>query len=503
MTDSPHKAWQALQRRVQKMSVLQQIRGLLEWDQLTMMPANGAAPRGEQAALLATLHHELATDPEIGELLAILDKQPSTDPVKNAAIRNLRWHHSRAVKLPPSLVEAVEKARIQGHGAWLEARSCGDFSTFEPALSSMLGLTRQVAACLGSPGEAPYTALLNEYEPGTSLEQLEPIFSKLAEELRILLRHAAEVEQPPAQTFPMPIPQQRELVAGVVQSLGFDMKAGRLDTAVHPFTSGVHPQDVRITTRFHPQRLSTGLFAAIHECGHGLYEQGLPVEWSGNGVGQAASFGLHESQSRFWENFIGGSLPFVRWLCRTIERRSPGQAPSPDDFYAARNHIRPSLIRVEADEATYNLHILIRFQLEVALVNGDLLPHDLEGAWDDAYTNHLGVRPRDPVEGVLQDVHWSEGLFGYFPTYTLGNLYAASLTRALELAHPDLWPQVEQGNFSIPLDWMRQKIHHRGWLEPAWTLVGDAVGKRDVVEDLVSHLWRRHGALLGITRPPH
>jgi len=284
----------------------------------------------------------------------------------------------------------------------------------------------------------------------------------------------------------------------VLETMGFRPADGRLDEAQHPFTVGIGPHDVRLTTHYYTDDLLGTLGGTIHEGGHGLYEQGLPMAWARTGLATAASFGLHESQSRFWENAIGRSLPFFRWLEPLLKAEWPALDITAEQLYGAANRVQPDLIRIKADEATYNLHIIVRFQLETALLEGRLQVAELPDAWNDAYERIVTVRPTDVVDGVLQDVHWASGLFGYFPSYTMGNLYAASFRRQMELDVPEMWTLVERGDFAPILGWMRQKVHERGHIVDAPQIVRDAVGDRDPVADLVDHLRERQGALYGI-----
>ncbi len=291
-----------------------------------------------------------------------------------------------------------------------------------------------------------------------------------------------------------------QLNRSVVAALGFRMDDGRLDASQHPFTVGMHPGDVRLTTHSYETDLLGTLSGTIHETGHGLYEQGMPADLRGTGLCAAAGVGLHESQSRFWENHIGASAPFFAWLAPQLAA-ALGQGPKPWELYAAANRVQPSLIRVKADEATYNLHIIARYELEKQLIEGSLAVDELEEAWDAAYERLLGVRPTSPVEGVLQDVHWSSGYLGYFPSYTIGNLYAASFEAALVDAIPGMWEQVRDGDFGAILGWLRTHVHARGARVDAPQVFAEAVGDRDPVADLVRHLYRRHGNLLGLSLP--
>ena len=322
---------------------------------------------------------------------------------------------------------------------------------------------------------------------------------KIASELVPFVQAAAEREGPSGlEGVHVPAAALRLINDRVISALGFRTEDGRLDESQHPFTVGVGPHDVRLTTHIYEADLLATLGGTIHECGHGLYEQGIPDALLGTGLGEAAGVGLHESQSRFWENIIGRSEAFCRWLAPALREAHPDLDLTPDRLYGACNRVAPSLIRIKADEATYNLHILIRYQLETALLTGDLAVADAPAAWDEAYEKNLGVRPGDPTEGVLQDVHWASGYFAYFPSYTIGNLYAASFRARIEQDLPDMWDEVESGDFSAVLAWLREKVHTRGAEVDAPEIFRDAVGDRDPVADLMAHLRGRHGALYGM-----
>ena len=503
------RTWNELTEHIGRMDALFGARSLLEWDQLCMMPRRGADGRGHQLAALAAVYHEMLRSSELGRLLDRLEDQleglePHQALVQRGCLRNLRRERERAVRVPVKLVEALERARTRGHQAWLEARRVQRFSVFVPALTELVGLVSEASACLVEPGDHPYDALMDAFEPGARVSQVGPLLERLAGELGVLLdalRGAGWPDPSSGVQLAMPIPAQRELARTLVQAVGFDLDAGRLDDAVHPFTCGMDPGDVRITARYSADDLLPGLGAALHEAGHGLYEQGVPAALFGTGTGRLLSTGLHESQSRFWENMIGRSQPFCQWLAGHIGARHPGLPVDADALYRASNRVRPGLVRVDADEVTYNLHILVRYRLELGLVEGSLLPDQLEEAWNQSYEQLLGLRPASPVEGVLQDVHWAEGLFGYFPTYTLGTLYAASLARALEADLPSLWADVAAGEFGALLAWLRERVHSRAAVFEGGVIFASAAPERDPVRDFIDHLWDRHGAVHGLSRP--
>ena len=487
-------AWVALTGRLDELKSLEGLMGLAEWDQQVMMPAGGASARGGQLALLSGLYHDRLASPEVGGWLSSLEP---ADTVQAATVRNADRHYQRAVRLPKELVTEQARVRSDAFGAWLKAKEADDFDAFAPSLERVFELTRESVALLRQPHHAsPYDVLLEQYDPGSTVADLDPMFDRLATGTADLLGAIAEKPHPQGLSGEHDVGRQESLNQAIARVLGFDMGAGRLDASEHPFTIGLVPGDVRITTHLYPDRVLQGLTGTIHETGHGLYEQGLKL--APHAVAEPAGNGLHESQSRFWENFIGRSQPFCRYVeglsGEHLER--PLRAPQ---LYAQANRVERSLIRVFADEVTYNLHIIVRYRLERALLEGTLAVRDLPEAWNQEMEQVVGIRPQKPSEGVLQDVHWASGAVAYFPSYTLGNLYAASLGCAIEEDLPQLWTQVEAGQFGDILAWLREKVHRHGHLYDAPELMRRAVGERDHVKDLLDYLWGRHGALYGVS----
>ncbi len=493
-------AWQKLTERVGELDALAGATCVLEWDQQTQMPPKAAAARGEQTALLQKLYHERFTASDVGDWLSELEAGPM-DSTQRASVRLNRRRYDRAVKLPSTLVSALSVARTEGFHAWVAAKEADDFSLFSAKLQHLLNLTREQAAALGA-GQAahPYDVLLEDYDPGSKVAELRPMFDRLGIELGRFLDAIDGRPHPEAFTPRLDIEGQKRLSERVLRDLGFDMAGGRLDKSAHPFTIGLGTGDVRLTTRYFEDNFLSGLGSTIHEGGHGMYEQGLPESLAGTGLNQAAGMGLHESQSRFWENFVGRSLPYYRYLAPRMGAIWPDQDFRPEAMFAAANRVERSLIRVEADEATYNLHIIARFGLELAILENQLQAADLPEAWDDAYRRIVGVVAPSARTGVLQDVHWSSGLFGYFPSYTVGNLYAASFAHRMVVDIPEFWLLVETGQFAPILRWLRTHIHSKGSLNDAPEIFREVAGARDPVADLIDHLWSRHGALYGVVR---
>jgi carboxypeptidase Taq len=448
---------------------LRQIAGLLGWDQQTCMPPGAAAARAEQSATLSAFLHELATSEETGRLLSAAEadtrgQDPDSDAVRMLAVA--RREYDRATRLPGELVAEIARQTALAQDVWTRARAANDFAAFAPALEKMLSLKRREAEYLGY-RQHIYDALIDLHEPGTCQADVAAMFTAIKPQLIALTQAIAASKHPVDDRLlygEFPLDAQRRLTLEIVQQIGYDLQRGRQDEAVHPFCSNFSRDDVRITTRYNVGFLSQALYASLHEAGHALYEQGSPPEYEGTPLAGGTSPGVHESQSRLWENVVGRSRAFAAFVFPRLQQAFPealGRS-SAEDYYRAVNKVAPSLIRVEADEITYNLHTLLRFELECALLTGSLAVADLPDAWNAKMQAYLGTTPPDDAQGVLQDVHWSIGLFGYFPTYTLGNLLSAQLWHAAQQALPDLEPQIERGEFAPLLDWLRAHVHGYG-----------------------------------------
>jgi carboxypeptidase Taq len=468
---TPTDAYAELVRRARDVSLLQSCAAVLGWDQQTYMPRAGAPLRGDQLALLASLTHDRAADPHIGELLAAVEGSDLTrdpDSVEAANVRELRHAYDRVTKIPRRLVEELARVTTLAQQAWQEARAKDDFPTFLPHLERVLALKREEAQAVGYT-DHPYDALLDEYEPGATSAEVKRIFTELSAGLVPLIRSVTESGRKPRADVlhrDFPTDRQRWFAEAAAAAIGFDFAAGRLDTAAHPFCSGFGPGDCRLTTRYNPRAFHESFFGVLHEAGHGLYEQGLPAEHFGTPVGSYCSLGIHESQSRLWENQVGRGRPFWDHFLPRLRQAFPGTLDdvTADEFDFAVNEVKPSFIRVEADEATYNLHIVLRFELELDLVSGDLAVPDLPGAWNERFAKLLGLTPPTDAEGCLQDIHWSFGGVGYFPTYTLGNLYAAQFMEGAkrEVGEDALARSFRNGDFALLRSWLREHIHRHG-----------------------------------------
>jgi carboxypeptidase Taq len=501
--DSPHARLVATLRENE---VFDSIAHTLGWDEQTQLPKAATDLRADQSSLLARLSHQRATDRRLAELIAAAEEASRGlpgDSDEATTARDARRDFDRATKLPEDLVEELARAEVVGHAAWVEARKNNDFKSFQPHLATTIRLKKREADCIGYKSN-PYDALLDDYEPDETAAGVEQVFGGFKNELIDLVRRIQESGRKPRTDLlerSFPIEKQKELTRMAAQAVGFDFEAGRLDIAVHPFCSGLGPGDTRMTTRFDEHDVGNAFFSTLHEAGHALYEQGLPKrEYFGTGCGKYVSLGIHESQSRMWENLVGRSRAFWQFFWPKLQsmfKEALGDVKM-DEWLGAVNAIRPSFIRTEADEATYNLHIFLRFELEQAMLRGDLGPADLPGAWDERMKSYLGITPPVASKGVLQDVHWSSGLMGYFPTYTLGNLYAAQLFEAARRDVGDLDALFARGQFAPLLDWLRTKIHHVGRRYSARQLVKKITGADLSPRPLMDHLKRKASEYYGV-----
>lgn len=485
-----HPAYDTLMVHARRTIALEQAAGILDWDQSTMMPAKGAGQRAAQAAALEAALHARRTDARLGDLLDELSEADLPAPqARNVAL--VRRAYDKVATVPEDLASAMAHAAATGYGAWKSARAAQSMAEFIPALTETVNLRRQYADCIAAPGQSRYDALLNLYEPGAAADHLLPLLESLRKPLTDIRETLADRPQPPVLAGPFDTDAQLDLARRVVQALGYDVQAGRLDLTVHPFCSGIGG-DVRITTRVRSNDALDCLFAAIHETGHALYEQNVPGDTTLEPIGQHVSMGVHESQSRLFENQIGRSRAFAEWLFpQFVDAFGPSHVDSPEALYAQINRVETGFNRTESDEVHYNLHVLLRTTLEHALVEGDLEVPDLEAAWNDAFARDFGREVPDPVQGVLQDVHWSQGSFGYFPTYSLGNLYAAALHDALDKAVPSLDSLIAQGNFAPVTTWLRENVHQPANMMEPEDLMRQATGRPLSTQPFLSYLTRK------------
>ena len=498
----PDQAYDELIQRVREEATLASIEALLEWDEETQMPAGAVEGRSEQLALIAGLLHEHGTDPRIGELLAVLEDSPLlADPDAPPAvnIRELRRDYERYVRLPRKLVQDLARATAVAQRAWSAAREDADFPRFRPHLERIVELKRAEAECVGYARE-PYDALIDDYEPGITSEIIGRLFDAMRRELVPLAARIADASPRPHMATlrrPAGVEGQRKLGEAIARSVGFDFERGRLDLTVHPCCTSLGPGDCRIGLRFDLRDFVGGVLTVMHEVGHGLYEQGLDRSHYGTAMGEAVSVGMDESQARLWENRVGRSRGFWQHFLPLARERFPEALGDValEEFHFAVNRVTPSLIRVHADEVTYNVHVMIRFELERALMAGDLAAADLPGAWNDAYRDYLGVTPSTDAEGCLQDGHWADGLFGYFPTYTLGDVFGAQLFAQAEQELGALEEQFARGEFEELVRWLGERIYRQGARYPSARLIEVVTGSPPDHRPLVEALRARYGAL--------
>ncbi|MBN4054199.1 carboxypeptidase M32 [Nitrospira defluvii] len=445
---------------------------LMSWDQETYMPRGSAQARAEQISGLMALVHEQRTGQEMSRVLSKWvdletgDLKSDWDNRCPALLREVWRDYHHAIRLPSEFVKTLGLETSLAHQVWIEARKNKNFSFFAPSLKKIVALKKEEAEYLGYK-DSPYDPLLDKFEPGMTVSQIVPIFLSLKEKLVPLLKRIGDApHQPDSDFLRQYYDEEAQIAFGkrVLEAMGFSFQMGRQDLSAHPFTTSFHPSDVRVTTRVDPHDLLSSLFSSIHEGGHALYDQGLSTEDFGTPLGESISLGIHESQSRLWENGVGRSRPFWKHFFPILQKTFPDALERIDleRFYSAINAVRPSMIRVEADEVTYNLHIMLRFEIERTLIENDIDIDTLPDLWNEKTEEFLGIRPSNDAEGLLQDIHWSGGAFGYFPTYTLGNLYAAQFFKQAKIEIPDLEPEIEKGNLLPLKKWLNQKIHRWG-----------------------------------------
>jgi len=474
---------------------LAQVAGRLGWDQETMMPRAAAPQRAEETAAMESVLHARRTDPRVGEWLAAVPEDD--DPVRAANLRLIRREHERARKVPARLAAEIARVTSTAQGVWAKARAEDDFAAFAPTLKEVVALKREEGAALAE-GADVYDAMLQDFEPGATAAELEAMFARMRPRLVALRAAVLDKPAPTALTGTFDEGAQMRLARHVAKTFGYDMARGRVDKAVHPFSSG-SGLDVRITTRTNPHDPFNSLYSTIHEVGHGAYEQNIHPDHLLTPVGQGVSMGVHESQSRIYENQLGRSQAFARWLYPQMQQAfGELNLPDPEALYAAINRVGAGYIRTEADEVHYNLHILMRFDLERDLIARQLEVEDLEAAWNDRFEADFGVAVDRPANGVLQDVHWSVGLFGYFPTYTLGNVYAGCLHAAMRRAVPDLDVGLAIGDLTPATDWLRDTVQGHGGLQTPRETIRQACGDAPSEAPLLDYLEKKFGGLYGV-----
>ena len=492
-------AYRQLEARFRRIGTIEQAISVLHWDTAAMMPSGGATARAEQLATLRLIAHQHLTEPKMESLL--IEAEAAGDPLDNWQRANLRemrrrWRHASAV--PGALVEAESRACSECEAVWRKARAENDFAAVLPGLQQVLHLEREIAAIKAERfGTSPYEALLDQYEPGGSVATIDHLFDEIASFLPDLLEgvltRQAALPSPPAPAGPFPVEAQRRVAMKLMERIGFDFAHGRLDVSAHPFCGGT-PDDVRITTRYNESDFAKALTGVLHETGHALYQRGLPVAWRLQPVGRARGMAVHESQSLLLEMQVCRSRAFLALAAPILRAAFGGDGPGweADALHQRQIRARRGLIRVDADEVTYPLHIILRYRLERAMIAGELEPAELPGAWAEGLRALLGVAPNTDREGCLQDIHWYDGNWGYFPTYTLGALIAAQLFETASRDVPDLTQAIAAGEFSPLLRWLRDKVHSKGSLLSTGELVEEATGRPLGTASFERHLRNRY-----------
>lgn len=484
---------QKLYASLNEIATLGSIGSVLGWDEQTYQPPKATPHRAAQSTLIAKLTHERMTSPQLEEQLAAAEAEKPADENAKANLRELRRTVDRQKKLPTSLVESLAHTAVLSQDAWARAKQSASFAAFSPWLEKTIDLKRQEAECYGY-GDKPYDALLDSFEPGETAASVQEVFDGLRPPIVELVgKIVGSGRKAPIELFEREysIALQESFAREAAARIGYDLEAGRIDATVHPFCTGIGPGDTRITTRFDSHQFSDAFFSVLHETGHALYEQGLnKAEHFGQPIADAISLGIHESQSRLWENLVGRSHAFWEFHFPLAKKHF---APtindvSMDDWLFAINDVRPSLIRTESDETTYNLHVMLRFELEQALVGGELNAKDLPSVWNEKMRAYFGLVPPNDALGCLQDVHWSAGLFGYFPTYALGNLYAAQLFEAATQQLGDQTTNFAAGRYAPLLQWLRSNVHQHGQRYRARELIQRVTGQTLNEAALMRHL---------------
>jgi len=487
---------------MQKIKDLEYAAAVLHWDIETYMPAKGVRFRSQQMATLQALAHELFTAENTGVLLKELVESNNLDDFKKTNVQLSLEDYEKATKLPNEFVKESSVIRTEAFQAWLKAKEANDYAIFRPALTKMVENKKQEAALLGSKGHT-YNALLDQYEKGAEVESLDALFKDVREKLVAFVKELKEKGQQSPNHFLkhiFPKDEQWELGLDLLKQIGYDFEAGRQDISAHPFTTNFSPEDVRVTTRIDEKDLMSMIGSCIHEGGHALYEQGLPSEQYGLPLGSATSLGIHESQSRLWENNVALGLPYWKANFESLQKTFPSQFSGINlqSFYKAINQVSPNLIRIEADELHYHLHVLIRYELEKGLIEGTISTENLNKIWNQKYRDYLGVNVPDDNRGVLQDIHWSQGLFGYFPTYSLGSFYAAQIYAQAMKEIPNMIIEIEKGNMKPLLDWLREKIHRHGRRYTSEELCKQISGEGLNLKYFMDYATRKYGEIYGL-----
>ena len=501
METSLRKNYQSLVEKLQEISQIGSIMGVLHWDQEVIMPKGGADSRAKQISTLAGIHHEKSTHPEIGELLEKLISCDGSDfnDFEKTNISEAHWAYDRSIRVPEELVKEIAELGSRGHMTWVQARKDDSFSDFAPVLEKFVKLIRKRSEYI-DPDTSPYDVNIENFERGTSTAELDPLFDNLKSQLIPLIKEIGDSKNKPDASFldgEFPINIQEKLGKKISSDMGFSFDHGRMDVSVHPFCGGGDSTDVRITTRYRSDNFVESLYAVIHETGYGLYEQGRMADAKDLPVSESMTMGIHESQSLFWERMIAQRKSFCAHYLDTFVDSFPEKlrGVSIQQFYEGINLCKPSFIRVEADEVTYPMHVILRYELEKGLFDGSISVDQLPDLWNDKMEEYLGIRPHNNRVGVLQDVHWSSGSFGYFPSYTLGAMYASQFYDAMIKDIPDSESQIENGKFENIKNWLNKNIHSKGKLFSPSDLVMQVTGEPLNPKYFLSYLKGKYGSI--------
>lgn len=495
---SRNKDYQALLQISRHIKILGGVSNLLHWDQETYMPSGAANIRAEQLEALSEIIHKEATGSKfstaLGKMVSLKDgtfKSKSLNPREKAALLQWRRDYNKAKALPTKFVKEFTKLSSQGLQAWRSARSENSFQRFAPFLERIIDKSREKAELYGYK-EHPYDALLDDYEPEITSREISTLFQGVRKSIVQLLGQISKAKQVDSSFLSGKFDHEKQMAFSkqILQEMGYDMTRGRLDFSTHPFSISTHPTDSRITTRIHNNSLMDCLSAVMHECGHSLYEMGLPQDEFGSPLCESVSLGIHESQSRWWETRIGQSKPFWKHYLPLLKKTFKGKLDDVSlvEFYRAVNKVQPSFIRVEADEVTYPLHVILRFEIEKELIEGSMQVRDIPEAWNARMKSYLGITPPNDAQGCLQDIHWAMGGFGYFSTYTLGNMFAAQFFDAFEKDYPTWKEQVSQGHLSFIKEWLNKQIHQYGRQYSSKELIKKVTGKAFSSEPYLRYL---------------
>jgi carboxypeptidase Taq len=510
MVDSILSAYNKLMNRAKDLIVLSSAEAIIHWDMETKMPPKAVEQRSQQLALLSRISHKMGTAPEIGKLLDAILKSPEYDSLDEVGKRNIyltKKNYEEQAALPEQLVSDIAKQQALTVHAWKKAKKTRNFTVLKPELEKLVALSKQAAQILMKVKEAatPYDALLDDYEPKMTADAIAATFSQLQQGLMKLLEKIQGTQKQPDTSIlcvRIPVEKQREIAQALTQTLGYDTASptagGRIDETEHPFTSGYY-DDVRITTHYHPDNYASAIFSVLHETGHAIYEQNINPDWKYQPAGSPCSFGIHESQSRLYENIIGRSKEFWTHMLPKLKQITAPMLANVNlpEFVLAINKVKPSKIRIEADEVTYNMHIIIRFQIEKELFADKLEVTDLPEIWNQKYKEQLGVKVENDAEGVMQDTHWASGLYGYFPTYALGNIYTGQLITALAKNMPDWQNRVAQGNLEDIKVWLTKNVHSYGDLYDPADLIRRVTGRNLDAEQYLHYLREKYSKLYG------